>query len=62
MRIETNRAWTVAELLAAISETAPETVLVFGKTLKADVRGDGCSRTLLRTACFENLHENGCLD
>ena len=39
MRIETNRAWTVAELLAAISETAPETVLVFGKTLKADVRG-----------------------
>ena len=39
MRIETNRAWTVAELLATISETAPETVLVFGKTLKADVRG-----------------------
>ena len=39
MRIETNRAWTVAELLAAIGETAPETVLVFGKTLKSSVKG-----------------------
>ena len=39
MRIETNKKWTVAALMAAIGETAPETVLVFGKTLKADVRG-----------------------
>ena len=39
MRIETNRAWTVAELLAVVGGADPATVLVFGKTLKADVRG-----------------------
>ena len=39
MRIETNRAWTVAELLVAVHGADPATVLVFGKTLKADVRG-----------------------
>ena len=39
MRIETNKSWTVAELLAAVNGADPATVLVFGKTLKADVRG-----------------------
>ena len=39
MRIETNRAWTVAELLAFVGGADPAAVLVFGKTLKADVRG-----------------------
>ena len=45
MRIETNRAWTVAELLVAVDGADPATVLVFGKTLKADVKGEcwcGC--------------------
>ena len=39
MRIETNRAWTVAELLAVVGGADPETVLVFGKTLKSSVKG-----------------------
>ena len=39
MRIETNRAWTVGELLAVVGGADPETVLVFGKTLKSSVKG-----------------------
>ena len=39
MRIETNREWTVGELLAVIGGADAGVKLVFGKTLKADVRG-----------------------
>ena len=45
MRIETNREWTAADLRAAIKDLAPETVLIFGKTLKSAIKGEcwcGC--------------------
>ena len=39
MRIETNRAWTVAELLAFVGGADPSVVVVFGKTLKSSIKG-----------------------
>jgi len=45
MRIETNRKWTVAELLVALNGADEATVLDFGKTPKSKQKGEcwcGC--------------------
>ena len=45
MKIETNKTWTVASMRAALANEDGATTLTFGKTLKADVKGEcwcGC--------------------
>ena len=45
MRIETNKTWTAADLRAALVGVDPGVVLIFGKTLKSEAKGEcwcGC--------------------